>query len=836
MKTKFGPFLIIVFLLANLTVTSQETEDSTSLQIILEEISETYGYRFNYVFATIAKYRLTPPSKELNIKEVLAYLQAETGLEFSFLANNFIAIKKAPIKICGYLKDRDTQKSLPYATIQSGRLSTISDDQGYFELAGNEQTEVLTIRYIGYKNIEREAHLFPKNECGIIYLIPQQQQLSEIVVYDYLIRGIDQLSDGSYQIDFSRFGILPGLTESDVLQSIQALPGIQSINETVSNINIRGGTHDQNLILWDDIKMYQSGHFFGLISLFNPLITQRVSLRKNGNSAIYTDGVSGTIDMQTDPNLNTQFNGSLGLNFTDVNGFIDTPLGSKSSLQLAARKAISNFVETPTYTQYFERISQDTELENSGINVINSDKSFDFYDTSLRWLWKPTKKDNVRLNFIYASNELVFNENANFNGSEVSRESSLLQSSIATGLQYQRQWNPSFSTSLHLYNSDYELKAINANIQNDQRFLQKNKVSETGLKLQSKYSINEQILWTNGYQFIETKVTNLDDVDNPIFVRLNGDVLRIHSLFSEVGYSSKDRNTKANVGLRYTNLEEFNKHLWEPRLSFNQQFLKWFSFQILGEFKHQNTSQVINFQNDFLGIEKRRWQLSNETDVPVITSAQGSLGISFLKNGWLLNVVGFYKEVDGITAQSQGFQNQYEFVKAIGSYDANGLDLLVRKQFNRTSTWLSYSNLNADYSFATLPERNFPSIYDITHSLTFGISYKTERLGLAAGWNWRTGRPTTQPDDAIPVIDGAINYGASNTSRLPDYMRVDISALYQILAGPKTKAQIGVSIWNILDKDNNINNFYRPTLQNTVNEFTQSSLGLTPNIAFRLFF
>lgn len=61
----------------------------------------------------------------------------------------------------------------------------------------------------------------------------------------------------------AEFGILPGLIEPDILQTVQALPGIKSIDETVSDINVRGGTNDQNLILWNGIKMYQSGHFLG---------------------------------------------------------------------------------------------------------------------------------------------------------------------------------------------------------------------------------------------------------------------------------------------------------------------------------------------------------------------------------------------------------------------------------------------------------------------------------------------------------------------------------------------------------------------------------------------
>jgi hypothetical protein len=60
-----------------------------------------------------------------------------------------------------------------------------------------------------------------------------------------------------------------------------------------------------------------------------------------------------------------------------------------------------------------------------------------------------------------------------------------------------------------------------------------------------------------------------------------------------------------------------------------------FTFEVLGEFKHQNTSQIINFQNDFLGIEKRRWQLTNDQDIPIIRSKQISSGLNFSKAGWL---------------------------------------------------------------------------------------------------------------------------------------------------------------------------------------------------------
>ena len=661
------------------------------------------------------------------------------------------------------------------------------------------------------------------------------QNLSEVIVSGYIVKGINKLSNGSFEIDFSDFDILPGLIDTDVLRAVQAFPGIQSINETVSNINIRGGTHDQNLILWDDIKMYQSGHFFGLISMFNPQITQRVALTKNGSPTEFTDGVSGTISMETDKNISKKFRGNLGINFIDANGFADIPISEKSSLQVAARKSISDFTETPTYNNFFERISQDTEVENNAASIINSDKKFDFYDASLRWIYKINDTEELRVNFINVANELVFNESATVSINEDSRESSLTQNSIAGAIQYSKIWDSKWQTNLEVYETDYKLKSVNANILDAQRFLQENKVSETSVKLKANYNINERLQLLNGYHFVETEITNLDDVDNPLFRSLVSEVIRTHGLFSQLSYKSKDNNTNLNTGIRYNYIGKFDKHIVEPRLSFSHKFHNYFSVEVLGEFKHQTASQVINFQNDFLGIEKRRWQLSNDNDIPVIRSKQGSVGLSYNKSGWLISAEAYYKKVKGITTQSQGFQNQYEFVKTDGSYDVKGVDFILRKQLNNFNLWLSYSYINSDYNFKSLPENTFPSNFDISHAITFGTNYTLDRLKVSAGLNWNSGRPKTSPIAGNEIFNTEINYGATNSDQLQDYLRVDISALYDFKLSQNTTANIGLSIWNLLDKKNIINTFYR--LNNgVVEEINQLSLGLTPNLVFRLNF
>lgn len=836
MKNRQYCFFYLLAILNFMPFMAQETAEKIPLTIVLDQLQDHFQVRFNYASDLVEDLSVISPTNISDLTETIDYLGEKTGLDFIFLSARVISIKAKSTVLCGYVRDKDTNEPLSYTTIHYNGKGTETNEEGYFELPlGNPLQEVL-IRHIGHRTVRREARFFNTSDCGIVHMIAEQQKLPEIVLSNYMIRGIDKLDNGAFQLDFDRFSILPGLVDEDVLQSIQALPGIQSIDETVSNINIRGGSNDQNLILWDDIKMYQSGHFFGLISMYNPRITQRVALTKNGTSAAYTDGVSGTIAMTTDKNINPSLKGSIGVNLVDTNGFLDVPLGENASVQVAARKAIRDFFETPTYSEYFDRISQDTEIEFNEAQVTNSDIEFDFYDVSLRLLYKPSDKDFLRLNFIHTANEVVFNESATVASEEQVRESNLNQISIAGGIYYERKWNDAFETVIDVYETDYKLKAVNANVLRDQRFLQENIVSETGARFVARNELFKNFVLKNGYHFVETKITNLDDVDDPIFRRLEGEVLRTHGIFSEFDWSAADGSTSLNAGLRFNYLPKFKKQLWEPRLSFNQRFLQNFNLEILVEFKHQNTSQVINFQNDFLGVEKRRWQLSNDEDIPIIRSKQGSLGLSYQKSSWLINAVGFFKEVEGITTQSQGFLDSYEFVRTSGEYDAYGVDFLLRKQVRKWNMWMSYAYLNNTYDFEELPETEFRSNFDITHSLSWGITFSTRKLDIAVGGKWRTGKPFTPALAGNEVTDGDINYDEANSGELDDYLRLDVSAIYKTRLGSHTGLRAGISVWNVLNRENPIDTFFRVNQQNEAQQFVQQSLGITPNASLRILF
>nr|WP_255554210.1 TonB-dependent receptor plug domain-containing protein [Mesonia aestuariivivens] len=643
------------------------------------------------------------------------------------------------------------------------------------------------------------------------------------------------MKDGSYKINFDKIGIIPGLIENDAFQTIQALPGVESVNEKVSNINIRGGTNDQNLILWDGIRIYQAGHFFGLISAINPHQNHTVKLFKNGTPPSYGNSVSSVIELSSDKKINQDFTAELGLTFLSTDAFIDTPLDQKSSIQISARTSINNAFITPTYLQYYDRAFQNTELTANPDKMLNTKEKFYFSDVSFRWLYKLSEQDVLRLNYFSINNELKFTAEE-FSLNSIQRKvSELSQSSLGMGAYYHRNWSENLATSLQLYHSNYNLNSTNSSINANTYLEQENILYENSLKITSNWALNNLFELNAGYQFIttntkdtetETTITNEEAIKNGI---------NANNVFSNLRYQSKDRKTVLNTGLRLNYINTFHSLLAEPRLSFNQQFFKHFSIEILGEIKNQSISQVINFQNDFLGIENRKWQLANQQTLPVTKSKQVSLGINYQKNNWLASIESYLKKVEGISSQTQGFQNQYEYAQLIGDYKILGVDLLINKKFKNFDARLSYSFTENNYYFKDLPASTIPNNFEIANSFTFASSYSYKNFKASGGLIWRSGKPFT-PISANGITNNQFDYELMNSGNLKNYMRVDVSVSQEFKIQKKLIAYAGLSIWNLLDRKNIINSYYRLNNNNQVYLVNQKALGLTPNFVFRLKF
>lgn len=825
----------------------QNTAKKIPLTAVIISLEKQFNIKFSYAVEDVATIKIDKPNASFTLQETIDYLNSKTILNFKALNDRYVTISvlNKTISICGIVLSDEKKSRLVGASVLVNDIgrSTITDKNGTFNLQNIPLTATLTISYVGFESRQFSANeLFSaQNNCKEIVLSTKNEELNQVLINVYLTPGLQKYLDGSTVLNTKKFGILPGLIEPDILQSIQALPGVESTNESIANINVRGGTNDQNLVLWDNIKMYHSGHFFGLISAYNPNLTNKVIVSKNGTSAGYSDGVSSTINMYTKDLISNTFSGGAGINSISADVFLEIPITKKLELHISGRRSITDLFKSPTYTKYFDRSFQDTEI-NADSNQRDTSSDFYFYDYTAKLLFDLNEKHQFRANIIGINNALDYSERNIINSNQTqSKTSTLSQKNMGYGGNWKAQWNSKLSSNFITYFSRYNIDADDYRVETDQRLTEANEVQETGVKLNTYYKPNDKLNFLLGYQFNETGMLNQTTVSAPFYSSTKKDVLLNHALYSEVEYNKN--NTYLRVGLRLNYFQKFEKLLVEPRINIRQKLSDQFALKLEGEFKNQSTTQIVDFEDDFLGVEKRRWVLVNDKDVPIATSKQGSFGVEFIKDKLNIEATGFYKIVDGITASNQGFYNSFQYTTANGSYSAKGFEFLASKTARHYSVWVSYTFSINDYEFDTFTPSTFPNNADIRHSVSLGFYYNIlKNLKLAVGGIWRNGQPYTKPITGKETIHNGnntlVNYDSPNSENLDNFMRLDASLNYNFNLSESIKASVTAGVINATNQDNVINRYYKvdPNDSNDAIQVDNKSLGLTPNISFRVNF
>lgn len=824
----------------------QNTAEKVPLTEIILTIEKQFNIKFSYAVEDVANIVIEKPNTSLTLQETIAYLNSKTLLNFKALNNRYVTVSviNKTISVCGIVLSDEKKLPLIGASVIVNGIgrSTVTDENGKFSLQNVPINATLTVSYLGFESSQFSANeLFSaQNNCKEIVLSTKNEELNQVLINTYLTSGLQKYLDGSTVLNTKKFGILPGLIDPDILQSIQALPGVESINESIANINVRGGTNDQNLVLWDNIKMYHSGHFFGLISAYNPNLTSKIIVSKNGTSAEYSDGVSSTINMQTKDVVNNIFSGGGGINLISADAFLEIPITKKLELHISGRRSITDLFQSPTYTKYFERSFQDTEI-NADSDKNDTSSDFYFYDYTAKLLFDLNEKHQFRANIIGINNALDYSERRTNSNETESKTSNLSQNNMGYGGNWKAQWNPKFCTNFITYFSKYNVDSSDYRVETDQRLTEANEVQETGTKLNANYKSNDNLNFLFGYQFNETGMLNQTIVSAPFYSSTKKDVLLNHALFSEVEYNK--RNTYLRVGLRLNYFQKFEKFLVEPRINIRQKLSNQFAIKLEGEFKNQSTTQIVDFEDDFLGVEKRRWVLVTDKEIPIATSKQGSFGVEFNQGKLNIEATGFYKIVDGITASNQGFYNNFQFKNAHGNYTAKGLEFLANKTARQYSAWVSYTFSTNNYEFETFTPSTFPNNVDIRHSLGLGLNYNIfKNIKIAVGGIWRNGSPYTKPVEGNETIQNGnttmVNYDSPNSENLDNFMRLDASLNYNFNLSQFVKASFTAGVINITNQDNVINRYYRvnPNDSNDAVQVDNKSLGITPNISFRVNF
>ncbi|MER3330296.1 MAG: Plug domain-containing protein, partial [Candidatus Kapaibacterium sp.] len=184
---------------------------------------------------------------------------------------------------------------------------------------------------------------------------------------------------------------------TDVVRSIQLLPGVGSVGEGSTGFNVRGGGIDQNLVLLDEAPVYNSSHLFGFFSVFNPDAVKDVKLIKGGIPAEYGGRLSSILDVRLNEGNQRKFNidGGVGAIFSRL--AIEGPIiEDKLSFLVAARRSYIDVLSKPFLDDgledsqfYFYDLTAKTNLKVDENNTIFASGYFvrDVFDAVFVFDW-----------------------------------------------------------------------------------------------------------------------------------------------------------------------------------------------------------------------------------------------------------------------------------------------------------------------------------------------------------------------------------------------------------------------------------------------------------------
>ncbi|MDT8346611.1 MAG: Plug domain-containing protein, partial [Flavobacteriaceae bacterium] len=596
-------------------------------------MEKQFSIRFSFLNEDVVPFTYTYQVSPKTLDEALQLMRFQSPVEISITGEKNYSITLSDELLCINLKDVNLYPISHVRFQTKDAKFWYANHHGKIYLSTNEGYDIIKITHKTYEELSiNKSELIP-GDCYNIVLY-DVKSLDEITLYEYLTRGLQLSADGKIQLTPSEFSPLPGLIEPDVFHSLQYVPGAVNTQESIADINIRGGTHDQNLVLWNGARMYQTSHFFGMISAINPSIAHRIDVYKNASSAFYTDGVSGVIDITSQAEQNEHQNNRLGaaINLLDAQAFAEQKFNF-GRLAFSSRASYNDLWESPSFENYFDKVFQNTRIFESETQTeipVETRTSFNYYDAAIHFNTTFKEKHHIAFNATGILNQLNFDELNLLNDQQ--KNNSLEQSSLLSSLSYTNTWNESHQSEIRATLSYYKLDAINQAINSEQILDQQNSVFDTGIDIRHRWIINYTTQLNLGYQFNEIGVRNDNIVNIPQLEQRDKKVLMRHGLIATIDMKFFKEKLKTHLGIRGNYYDRFNLIKVEPSLKLSTEINPFWSMSILGEQKYQAMNQVIDVQQDFLGVEKRRWVLSDHQENPLLQNFQGELQSIYRKN------------------------------------------------------------------------------------------------------------------------------------------------------------------------------------------------------------
>ena len=310
-------------------------------------------------------------------------LTATLGNRLFEIGANGSQLRTGNANLAGYLRDSRTGVPVIGAAvfIENPRIGTFTDQFGYYSLVLPRGPHVLIIKAIGLKDTKRQIMLYSDGKLDI-ETQSEVLSLKEVIISSESSANVRNVQLGVEKLYVKTIKQVPVVFgETDILRVMLTLPGVKSVGEASNGFNVRGGAVDQNLILFDDLTIYNPSHFFGFFSAFNPDVVKDVELYKSSIPAKFGGRLSSVLDVNSRDGNTKKIMGTAGIGLLTGRMNIEGPLiKDKTSFILGGRTTYSNWL--------LKLLPESSGYKNSKAS---------FYDVNLRLNHQINEKNNLYL-------------------------------------------------------------------------------------------------------------------------------------------------------------------------------------------------------------------------------------------------------------------------------------------------------------------------------------------------------------------------------------------------------------------------------------------------------
>lgn len=691
----------------------------------------------------------------------------------------------------GFLTDSLSGETLPYGNIIIKELNngTATDNRGYFLFPALPAPALYTVSvsYVGYKNKKLEAVVKPNQSTLLnIQLIPVTFELQTVEKVAQRIDGDKNPDISVHTILIKELETIPQGVETDILRSIQNVPGVTITSDVSAKYYVRGGSNNQNLFLLNDATIYNPFHALGMFSAVDPTMINSIEFYKGGFPTEYSGRISSVMNLITKYGNKNRFSGLVSASLLTTKGAFEGPIPNGSFI-ITGRKSVSNRVLKNFYN--------------------DKNVPVDFYDLSF--------------NINYANNRVVKGARFIFHGffsddriinNNIRKADYIWKNGVYGFTYYQVLDSPLFyrmSLNFSTFNGE-----VNPNLGNIK--YKKNQLTDYTFEADFTYVYSNSDILDAGLRVSEIE-TNLH-LQNSFGERINihsGEAKDNWSIYAKYQFNSFENfgleiGTRINIVSLIKGEETYNP--LEPRIRLSYNISPHIKVKAAaGIFLQQLTT--LSDEDEVISIFEP-WIILPDY-IGTTKSIHYTAGIDLNLNGnWSFGAEGYYKKTSKLPLLNKDkiFPSDPDLVS--GRSEAYGTEL-TNRLFTRDINFVT------SYSLAWVINEvggiRYKPRYDIRNSLNLSLE-----LNLGSGWSvsslwtYKSGIPFTRLIgyyDKFYFQDNPNEYSIldmysrftlldeKNTGRAPTYHRLDINVSKRF-EFTFMKLFTGLSILNVYDRKN----------------------------------